>query len=161
MKFKSTYTIEQKEEAAWVCAVMLGSIKATAKHCEIPEQTVRNWSKTQWWKQAINEARSRHQSYLDGKFTYLIDKASKEISDRLEHGDEVVTAKGEVLRKKVTMRDAGDVLQKLMQQRHLMRGEPTARTERREVEVIEDKLAEFAKAKKEVQSQEENEETVH
>jgi hypothetical protein len=42
---------------------------------------------------------------MDGKYTWLIDLASKEIADRLQNGDEIVTAKGERVRRKMSGKD--------------------------------------------------------
>jgi len=106
----------------------MSSIKA-GKYCQVPHQTIRSWTKTDWWRQMVQEVRARHQDRLDGKFTAMIDRAHEEIWERLANGDEQVLAKtGEIVRRKVSARDVADILNKVMMLRSLMRGEPTSRT---------------------------------
>lgn len=146
------WSLEKKEEACYLYNTQWGSFKKVSTLTGVPAVTIRAWAKTQWWAELTKEIRARHNNRMDGKFTYAIDKLVGDIMDRLEHGDEHVTPKGNIVRKKVSLRDCSDALQKLMQQRYLMRGEPTSRTEKREVQVLEDKIAEYAAARKEEQA---------
>ena len=159
----SQWSLEKKEEACYLYNIQWGSYTKVHQLTGVPVATLRNWSKTQWWADMTKEIRTRHNNRMDGKFTHRIDKLADEILDRLENGDEHVTPKGTVVRKKVSLRDCSDALQKLMQQRYLMRGEPTSRTEKREVQILEDKIAEYAKARKEEQAAkaEDKENVVH
>ena len=99
----------------------------------------------------VAEVRKRHQDRLDGKYTGLIDTVTSEIQERLDKGDEVIHAKtGEMLRKKVSARDCGDLLNKIQTLRSLMRGEPTSRSEKvtvdKKLAEIQEKLHEAGKA---------------
>ena len=130
---------------------MFGSSIKASKHTGVPSQTIRGWTKTEWWGTMVAEVRKRHQDRLDGKYTGLIDTVTSEIQERLDKGDEVVHAKtGEMLRKKVSARDCGDLLNKIQTLRSLMRGEPTSRSEKvtvdKKLAEIQEKLHEAGKA---------------
>lgn len=150
-KFSNKYSDEDRLKACNAYFTMFGNAKKVSAYCQIPYQTIRSWTKTEWWAEMAGEVRQRHQDKMDGRFTGLITKLADEIEDRIENGDQVVHVKtGELIAKPISLRDGADALQKIMMQRALMRGEPTSRSATVKVEEQLDKIEErlVAKGKK-------------
>ena len=82
-----------------------GNSKSAERKFKIPSQTIRGWTQTKWWAEMHEDILKRHKKKMDGKYTWLIDLASKEIADRLQYGDEIVTGKGEKVRRKMSGKD--------------------------------------------------------
>jgi hypothetical protein len=80
------------------------------------------------------------QDQLDAELTGIISKATSEIVDRLENGDEVLDKNGNTRRKKLSSRDLTMVLAILFDKRALIRGDPTSRTEKITSEATLDKM---------------------
>jgi|TARA_R110000751_G_scaffold306101_1_gene423631 hypothetical protein len=152
MTFTSEYTYEQKLEACNAYVTMFGSSIKAAKYVDMPAQTLRGWTKTQWWEDMVLIVRKSHQNRIDGKFSGMLETTLSGINERLQNGDEVVHAKtGEMLRKKVSARDMADIANKVYMLRSLGRGEPTSRSEKMTVDKklsdIQDTLHAAGKAK--------------
>lgn len=167
MPFESKYTQEQKYEAALHYFVLgSNSSKRIQKKLGIPAQTIRGWTKTDWWQDMMREIRARHADKLDGTFTYLIDKLSKELIDRVEHGEEVLWSKeGVMLKKQLSARDITHALDRIVERRALLRGDPTSRsasqTSEQQLDNLQKKLEEAGRKKREeIQKQVDNSENV-
>jgi len=129
------YNVVQKMQAA-MGYVLTGTSYGASKLSGVPAFTIRKWkSESTWWQNAVEEARKRKQDQLDGILTGILDKALGEIVDRLIDGDEVVVARtGTKIRKKIGARDLIGIFSSLYEKRALLRGDPTARTERNSTE---------------------------
>jgi antitoxin (DNA-binding transcriptional repressor) of toxin-antitoxin stability system len=135
---------EDKDRAAFTYAVT-GSSKKVEAYTGIPASTVRQWSQTQDFKERVRKARAKHQSRMDGVFTGLLDKLASEIWDRIENGEDVVLQKnGEIVKKKISAKDLGDLMRTVFQQRAVGRGEPTSITDsgNKKIKALEKKIKE-------------------
>jgi len=93
--------------------------------------TIRKWKHDNTWYPEVEQAIKKSQGWKwDAKATSIIDKASDAILERLEKGDEVITAKGETLHRAVSAKDAASVLTQTFNTRALQRGDPTSRSEK-------------------------------
>lgn len=167
MPFQPKWTLEDKQNAVlhYVVRGDNNSIKC-AKATGIPAQTIRGWTKQQWWAEMKAELLARHADKMDGKFNYMLDKINDELLDRIENGDEVLYTKtGEMLRKKITARDLTFALDRVIERRALLRGDPTSRTSslssEKQLDNLQKKLEEAGrKRRKEIKEQVEQSDNV-
>lgn len=142
----------QKLEAVktWL---MLRSWPMTAAVVKIPEETLKRWSKTQWWKDLRDDLLQEDELQLSARLKKLVDSSLSVVEDRLANGDYVYNQKtGEMRRKPVAMRDAHKVALD-MQDRHdliLRNNAPKASDEQMADKLMKlaNKFAELAGAKK-------------
>lgn len=138
----SKFTQDQKISACkeWI---KTGSVEEAAAKIGATAAQVHDWKKRDWWLAVADQILEDQKAKLDSQLTRLLEKAVEEIADRLEHGDEKVTAKGEKVRHKVSTRDlATAVFQTIFDKRQLIRGEATSRSE---TTSSSDRLKELAK----------------
>jgi len=136
----SKYTAEQKLNVVTLYA-LTGNLETCAKHTGINYQTIKDWhTRGVWWEEALLNVRKHMQDQLDAELTGIISKATAEILDRLENGDEVLDKNGKPRRKKLSSRDLTMVLAILFDKRALIRGDPTSRTEKVTSEATLDKM---------------------
>lgn len=129
---RSKYSPEQKLDAV-MHYVVSGSLKYASNQTGIPSGTVRQWkNRSAWWGEAVNYCRKLCQDRLDGKLTGIMNRMTEEIIDRIENGDEVIF-QGRKFNKKMSGKDLTTSLAILYDKRALARGDPTSRTERRDV----------------------------
>ena len=124
----SKYTDEHRRAAIGMFLVT-GNYKETAKRLNMPDTTIHNWTKSEWWLNEIAIVRAEKSDELDAMVSNSINKAIKSVDDRLESGDAYVIAKtGEVGYKPVSARDSATVLGILYDKRQIMRLLPTTIT---------------------------------
>lgn len=135
MPFKTKYDLATKMQVCNYYVVKGGNSISASKHTGVPAQTIRTWTKTAWWEEMVREIRKRHQDRLDGKFTAIIDRLHEQLVDRIANGDEVYDLKrGEMVRRAMSGKDLSTVMDKIIEKRALMRGDPTSRTANLSVE---------------------------
>ena len=161
MPFESKYTLAEKMQACNYYVVKGGNSISASKHTGIPAQTIRTWTKTQWWAEMVQEIRKRHQDRLDGKFTAVIDKLYDELIDRIDNGDEIWDSKsGQIIHRAMSGKDISMIMDKIIEKRALMRGEPTSRTANmsvdKKMEELQKKLEERTKKQQEAIEESEN-----
>ncbi len=93
----SQYTDEQRRSVIGDF-VVTGNITKTAALHNMPEQTVRDWTKSEWGVELYGEIREQKDPELDANFTKLIDSAFEQAQDRVENGDYRVTKDGKLIR---------------------------------------------------------------
>lgn len=104
----------QKIEAVTLWLTM-GNLALTAATLRIPEVTMRKWRATQWWKEIAEEIQLQDRIKMSATAKNIIDKSLGVITDRLEQGDWIYDQKtGEMRRKPVSMKDALQVADRLM-----------------------------------------------
>lgn len=111
------YTPEQRMHTA-LAWVITGTTAGASKVARVPERTICDWRKEEWWEQAIQEARRVKQEELDAKLSGIIDLSLKRLTDMLD-GDDPIPLNQIA----ICMAIAYD-------KRALMRGDPTSRSER-------------------------------
>ncbi len=93
----SQYTDEQRRSVI-ADFVVTGNITKTAVLHNMPEQTVRDWTKSEWGVELYGEIREQKEPELDANFTKLIDSAFEQAQDRVDNGDYRVTKEGKLIR---------------------------------------------------------------
>lgn len=143
-KKEGWYPDEKRIEVATLYAC-LGDPEVCGELAKIPGSTVRNWSKTSWFRALLEEIRSENNEKLDAKFTQIVDKAQELILDRLENGDFVITKTGEMRRKPVGAKDLSIVGAVTFDKRQIARNKPTSISQTTNSgEISEDKLKKLA-----------------
>lgn len=98
-KRTAQYSEKQRYEAV-VLYKMIGNLTNVAKHMGIPVQTLHLWHTQDWWNEAEEEIRVESRSKLGKNLQGIVDKAFKEVEDRLENGDWIYDQKqGKMIRK--------------------------------------------------------------
>ncbi len=120
----SKYSDVKRRQAIGVY-VVTGSYTQTGKQLNIPERTINQWGKTDWWLSEIARVREEKQDELDAQITGYIEKAFKNVDDRLEHGDPYIKKDGDIGLKPVSCRDSAMVGGILFDKRALIRNMPT------------------------------------
>jgi hypothetical protein len=96
--------------------MLLGNLLLSAELCGVSYAQAKVWKNSQWWKDLELEFRVAKRIEQDNKLQALVEKALDVVSDRLDHGDHVlVPGDSEFKRKPVTLRDASNAANALMQ----------------------------------------------
>ena len=104
------YSTKQKYQAV-VLYKMIGNLTTVAKHMGIPVQTLHEWHTKDWWFEIEEEIRKESRSKLGKNLQSIVDKAFKEVQDRLENGDWIWDQKtGKMLRKPIGAHTANQIL---------------------------------------------------
>lgn len=103
---RNTKHDEQTKLRALAHFASSGSITATAEATGLPKQTIHDWIGTEEGAELIGNVRTSLRHAVAADLVTVTRKAIAETLDRLEHGDEVVVANGEKIRRKVTAKDA-------------------------------------------------------
>ena len=121
----SQYTDEQR---IGVIAdfMVLGNIAKTAALHNMPEQTVRDWTKSEWGVELIGEIRDQKDEELDAKLTKLIDAAYEQAQDRVENGDYRLMKDGRLVRVPMGGYQLGILGATGYDKRQLHRNQPTS-----------------------------------
>ncbi len=67
--------------------LVLGNVMLVVAATGVPEDTIRKWKMSQWWKDAIDELRRSQKLELSGKLKKVIDKTVLLLEDRVNNGD--------------------------------------------------------------------------
>lgn len=141
---------EQKKLEAVSTYLATGSNILTSQQTGVPLKTIEYWKQQEWWKEAVEAARTGENDKLDAKLSKAIDKALDAVMDRLEDGDWVYDQKtGQVKRSPVKLRDVNASFNTLLDKRQLIRKLPTKITEASNTEAklkqLAQQFADFAK----------------
>lgn len=141
---KAHWSDKQKIEACTTYFILGGNLSLTAQKLKIPHETLRTWKKTDWWKELEDDIRKEERLTLSTKLRNLMDASLSLVEDRLNHGDWIYDQKnGELLRKPVSMKDAGKLA---MDAANLRTKMDIQENHTVAAEHIEDKLNKLAKA---------------
>lgn len=122
-----------------------GNLKRVSELSKVPEDTIRQWRKQEWFQSLMTEIREENNEKIDAKFTEIVEKTQELVLDRLVNGDFAIHPKtGEMIRKPVNIRDLSIVSAITVDKRQLLRGLPTSRTE--QVGTQADKLTKLAES---------------
>lgn len=98
--------------------LILGSPTETARLLKIPEETIRRWRKTEWWKDIELDLKTQDELQLGDRLKKIVQRTLDVTEDRLANGDFVYDQKtGEMRRKPVSLKDAHKVGLDMMQKR--------------------------------------------
>lgn len=85
----SAWQPDERLNAAYTY-VLTGSISQTSQLTGIPERTIKDWVKSDWFQDLMLEAKERKQEELDGQWTGLIHLIASQLETRIRQGDPVV-----------------------------------------------------------------------
>ncbi len=102
---KGYFWKHEDKQRAVATYVATGSFTRTAAITGIPESSVRLWAKQDWWDEEVRRADRLDTDELKTVFTKIAKRATEELVDRIEHGDEVITKDGTPVRKKIGGKD--------------------------------------------------------
>lgn len=109
-----SWSDKQKIEAVQ-SYMMLGNLALSSRLLSIPEVTLRYWKTTEWWKDVMDDLKVQDNIQMSARLKKIVDASLTAVEDRLEHGDLVYNQKsGEMVRKKVNLKDAHKVAVDLM-----------------------------------------------
>ena len=133
--YDTAYTPETKLQSV-VAWLMTGSVGAAADFASVSKNTILTWKKqAPWWHPlatAIQEARAEE---LDASMSGMIHASMDELSDRIYNGDYKYNSKlDKAVQIPMGARDLATVIDRMISNRNLLRGDPTSRTENRTVE---------------------------
>lgn len=128
MPFEAKWTLDDKRNVVNWYILKGGNSITAAKYTGVPAQTIRGWTKTDWWVEMCAEVRKKHASKFDSKMNYAMDMMMEALMDRVRNGDEVLWAKtGEMVKKAMSGRDLSTALNQVIEKRALLRGDATSR----------------------------------
>jgi len=120
----SKYTDKERMEVIAHYAV-LGNQTKVSELTNIPQQTISQWSKNEWWQEALSRVRLEKAEELDAMLTNSIHKALDQVQDRIDNGDEIIQS-GQALRRKMTGKDLATTAGILFDKRQISRNLPTS-----------------------------------
>lgn len=143
----SQYTDEDRREAA-SHYVLLGNAKKVSEITNIPNTTLHDWTKTDWWQGLTESIRKEKSDEIDASITNILDASTEQLLDRIKHGDEVsVDKEGNVLKLAMKGRDLATVFGITFDKRQIIRNLPTsikAESTDSRLNMLADKVRELA-----------------
>jgi hypothetical protein len=118
----SRYSDQQRRETV-ALYVLHGNWKRVSKLTRIPERTLNDWSIQPWFATMLAELRAEKGAEFDGALTRVLDEATKQLLDRLQHGDPYIVG-GEVKRRPVAAKDLAIIAGVAFDKRQLCRNLP-------------------------------------
>jgi len=121
----SKYTDEDRRQVA-IEYLITGNMKKVSKRTGIPETTLSDWKRTEWWEGLVGEIRTEKAEELDAHLTKLIDSAFDQAQDRVDNGDFRVAKDGTLIRVPMGGRDLVIAGATVYDKQRLHRNQPTA-----------------------------------
>lgn len=139
-KTKSGYMwTEAKKFEVVTTYLATGSLRLSGAVCGVPEDTIRHWHMTDWWKSMEAEIRTSENTEISTRLKKIIDKSLDTVIDRLDQGDPMYNPRtGEIIRIPVKAVTAIKALESAVDKRQVLNNQPTKITEQR---TIDDRLA--------------------
>lgn len=144
--------------------LLTGNLALTAKTCDVPLATVKEWRKQPWWLDIVTQLQAEGDQELDAKLAKRVDRALDIVNDRLENGDWQYDPKtGQFVRKPVSIKDGWKVANEMIDKRWLLRKLPNEQVDQAAVSDILRNLAkefaEMAKSRLKSSKEEKDEQT--
>lgn len=99
------YSDSQKMEALKLYLVT-GNLSVVSASLNIGYKTLQYWRYSQWWEELAKQIKQEGKIQLSNKLRTIAETALEAVKDRLDNGDWVMSPTGELVRKKVSIRDA-------------------------------------------------------
>lgn len=125
-------------------SVELGSRTQVARALKINIYTLRDWERTQWWRDAYDQIKEQENRMLSARLQKIVAKTADMVDERLEYGDWYLDQKtGEIKRKPLSARDAHHIMMTSLEKKQEI---DKPKIEVTEVEDVMTKLASLAKS---------------
>lgn len=124
-KPRREYSDDEKREAV-VLMFTLGTQSAVSAALDIPQRTISDWMKTDWWGVYHAEMVKACKDEQGAGYRHIVAKAQKELIDRLEHGDLRRDRAGKLKRTPITAKDLMVITAIATDKDRILRGEPTS-----------------------------------
>lgn len=121
----SQYTDEDRRRALVEFSI-IGHTPTVSKNLNIPESTLKDWKKTEWWEEAYNAIRLENKELIESKVTGLIVSGFDAMQDRMTNGDYHLLKDGSKIRVPVKLRDAATATGISFDKLRLLNNEPTS-----------------------------------
>lgn len=90
--------------------LIVGSVRAAARLCKVPEQTAFVWARQPWWAEIVADLELQDQLVLSARLKRIVEKTFDVVEDRLENGDFIYDQKtSEIRRKPINAKDAAKI----------------------------------------------------
>ncbi len=86
------------------------SLAETGRQLNVKYETLKEWKKTRWWADSIQELEEVEKARTAKRLGNLSDKGIDIVMDRLQEGDHAFNKAGELVRRPVSARDANRIL---------------------------------------------------
>ncbi len=124
-KPKRDYSDEEKREAV-ALHFLHGTQSAVSKATGIPQRTLSDWQKTDWWKEYERELIHACKDEQGAGYRLIVGKTQAAIMDRLDKGDLVIGRDGKKRRKPISAKDLTVIMAIATDKDRILRGEPTS-----------------------------------
>lgn len=122
--------------------LLLGNVAMTARVLKIPDDTMRRWYRTAWWKEITEQLKIEENLQLSARVKKIADKALDVVEERLDNGDWVYDQKtGELRRKGVSAKDAHKISMDIIDKRDRLNKQKTETSDEDSVDAKLSKLA--------------------
>ena len=121
---RRSYT-DTDHRAAVLEYLIKGNQASVSRSLDIPEPTLCDWRKSDWWDELTEEFRIQKKDQIEAELTQIIEKANAETIDRLENGD-VYVYQGRPMRAPMKGRDTATVGAIAFDKLSLSLGRPTS-----------------------------------
>jgi hypothetical protein len=113
---------EKKRIEAVTTYLTTGKLSLTSAMTGVPEQTLRAWKRSDWWKNYAEEMQYAEHIEIDKKLAKVMDSALDQVMDRLENGEYMYDPRtGKVKRIPAKLRDVGKITTDMIDKRHLIK----------------------------------------
>ena len=124
-KPRREYSEEERREAV-VLMFTLGTQSAVSAALDIPQRTISDWMKTEWWAEYHAAMVRSVKDESGAAFRRIVKKSASELEDRLEHGDLRRDREGNEYRSPITAKDLTVIMAIATDKDRILRGEPTS-----------------------------------
>lgn len=121
----SQYTDEDRRRALVEFSI-IGHVPTVSINLNIPESTLKDWKRSEWWEEAYNDIRLQNKELIETKVTKLIVSGFDAMQDRMTNGDHHLTKDGDIVRVPVKLRDAATATGISFDKLRLLNNEPTS-----------------------------------
>ena len=125
---KKPSRIYSEDEKRGACVLMFvhGTQEAVAKATGIPQRTISDWVRSEWWGDWTKALIKQSQDEFGAGWRDLIRKAQLGLRDRLDKGDVYLDKRGKERRRPISAKDLSVIAAIATDKDRILRGEPTS-----------------------------------
>jgi len=118
---------------------VMGNVREVGEILGIPTETIRPWTKTEWWADCTKKVHEANSHYFEAQALNVINLGFKSINERFEHGEYAAydQQSKKLIYKPVSAKDSATVLGIMFDKRQISRSMPTNITQSTSAGLIE------------------------